>query len=112
MSASPLGRPDGCYPNERDELAADRSTLSDEHLDRMLGSNGLVRLLAMVEDGVFPATEVNRVIMRLFVPGYEQARRYFRKALNTGVVSQGLPEDYFLQSQLRDIVANISRFEQ
>jgi hypothetical protein len=111
MTASPLGRPNGCYPDEARELAVDSSTLCDEHLDRMVGWDGLVKLLALVEDGEFPASVVNRIIMRLFVPGYEQARRYFRKAIDTGVVDQGLRDDYFLQSQLRDIVANIPRLE-
>lgn len=110
-AASPLGTRNGCYPNQQQELARDRSTLSDYHLDRMLEWDGLVKLLALVEDGEFPASEVNRVVMRLFVPGYEQARRYFRKAIDTGVVDQGLPEDYFLQSQLQQIVANIPRLD-
>ena len=111
MTASPLGRPNGCYPNEDRERAVNGSTLSDYRLDLVLGWDGLVTLLALAVDGQFPATEVNRIIMRLFVPGYELARPYFRKAVATGLVDQGLPEDYFLQRQLRDIVANIPRLE-
>jgi hypothetical protein len=111
MASSPLGEPNGCYPDEKAECARDDSTLADQHLDRMLGWDGLVMLLALVEEEGFPATQVNRVVMRLFVPGYEQARRYFRKALETGLVGRELPDDYFLEWQLREIVANIPRLE-
>jgi hypothetical protein len=111
MKASPLRRPHGCYPDETRELASDGSTVSDEHLDWMLGWDGLVKLLALTEEGEFPANVVNRIIMRLFVPGYEQARRYFEKAIDIGVVDEGMPDDYFLQSQLQSIIANIPRLE-
>lgn len=109
--ASPRGGTNGCYPDEHHELKVDRSTLSDHHLESVLGPDGLVILLSLIEDGELPAREVNRVIMRLFVPGYERARRYFQKAVSTGVVDVNLPEDYFFQYQLRDIIANIPRLE-
>ena len=80
FSASPLGGANGCYPDERHELKADRSTLSDHPLEKVLGPDGLVILLSLIEDGKLPAREVNRVIMRLFVPGYERA---------TAVLSEG-----------------------
>ena len=112
MTASPLGAPNGCYPDQQQERASDGSMLADDHLDRMLGWDGLVILLAMIEDGTFSANEVNRIIMRLFVPGYEEARPYFQKALDTGIVQQGLPDNYFMQTDLQDIVANISRLEE
>jgi hypothetical protein len=112
MIASPLGRPSGCYPNERQELATDGSTISDVPIDRMQGPDGLVRLLSMIEDGEIPSKQVTRMIMRLFVPGYEQAKPYFQKAIDTGVVECSLPDDYFIQSQLRKIVSNIPRLDE
>jgi hypothetical protein len=78
-------------------------------LQSFLGADGLVKLLWLIEDEVLPAPEVNKVIMRLFVPGYELARRYFHKAVSTGLVEHSMPADYFLQRQIRDIIANIPR---
>ncbi len=109
--ASPLGLPDGCGPNPSVEFARDGSGLSDVPLHWMLEPDGLVRLLAFVEESEFPANEVNRIIMRLFVPGYEKARPYFQKAIDAGIVDAQLPDDYFYQSQLGDIVANIPKLE-
>ena len=109
--ASPLGLPDGCGPDQSKEFARDGSALSDVPLHWMLEPDGLVRLLAFVEEGEFPANEVNRIIMRLLVPGYETARPYFQKAIDAGIVDVELPNDYFFQSQLGDIVANISKLE-
>ena len=109
--ASPLGLPNGCGPDVREEFARDGSGLSDVPLHWMLNSDGLVRLLAFVEEGEFPANDVNRIIMRLLVPGYEKARPYFQKAIDAGIVDLELPNDYFYQSQLGDIVANIPKLE-
>ena len=109
--ASPLGLPNGCGPDQSEEFARDGSGLSDVPLHWMLEPDGLVRLLAFVEEGEFPAKEVNRVIMRLFVPGYEKARPYFQKAIDAGIVDLEHPHDYFSQSQLGDIVANIPKLE-
>lgn len=112
MTASPLDGPNRCYPNERHELETDGSTISDVTIDRMQDPDGLVRLLSMIEDGEIPSKQVTRMIMRLFVPGYEQAKPYFQKAVATGVVECSLPDDYFTQSQLRGIVANIPRLDE
>lgn len=109
---SPLGGPSGCYPDQHHELRADGSILADWHLDSVIGPDGLVRLLSRIEDGEIPVREVNRVIMRLFVPGYERARRYFEKAIAVGVVEPTLPNDYFFQKQLEGIILNIPRLEE
>jgi signal transduction histidine kinase len=112
MTTSPLGAPNRCYPNDKHELDTDGSIISDMFMDRSQGPDGLVRLLSMIEDGLIPVNQVTRIIMRLFVPGYEQAKPYFQRAIDTGVVQRSLPDDYFLQSQLRDIVANIPRLDE
>jgi hypothetical protein len=109
--ASPLGLPDGCGPNPSVEFAKDGSALSDVPLHWMLEPDGLVRLLAFVDEGEFPANEVNQIIMRLFVPGYEKARPYFQKAIDAGIVDADRDNVYFYQSQLGDIVANIPKLE-
>lgn len=111
MTASPLQGNDGCYPNEKQELARDGSILADEHLHDIFCWNGLIRLLALSGDGTLPTDDVNRVIMRIFVPGYEQARPFFQDAINTGVIQQTGPDGYFYQSELQTIIANIHRMQ-
>ena len=63
----------------------------------------------MIEDAELPASDVIKVIMRLFAPGYEQARPFFDKATSTGLVSPGLPRGYFFQMDIKTIIANIDR---
>ena len=109
--ASPLGLPNGCCPDPSEEFSRDGSGHSDVPLHWMLEPDGLVRLLAFIEEGEFPAKEVSRIMMRLLIPGYETARPYFQKAIDAGIVDDELPKDYFFQSQLGDIVANIPKLE-
>jgi hypothetical protein len=112
IPSSPRGGRKGCYPDEDQEMARDGSTISDQDLTRLTGPDGLVRLLSLIDDRGFSGADVNVIVMRLYVPGYEQARPYFQRALHTGVVEAWAPEGYFYQSQLRDIVANIARLKQ
>jgi hypothetical protein len=109
LAASPLGGKHGCYANVDVEFQRDGSILADWHLTEALGPDGLVRLLTLIEDKQLAISQVNRVIMRLFVPSYEQTRQYFEQAVAEGVIDPGLPEGYFLQSQLSEIIKNIPR---
>lgn len=84
MTASPHKGAGGCYPDERAESRVDGSSLSDMHLKQALGHNGLIRLLQMHEEEGFSASEINQVILRLFVPGHEKARLYADRAITHG----------------------------
>lgn len=80
MTASPRGRPNGCYP-ERMEL--------DMHLHHYLGPSGIVDLLSMMDVGTYHdpnGRDVGKVrdirawveiFRRLHVPYYEQGRLFF-----------------------------------
>ncbi len=105
LLSSPRKENNGCYLNEPS------FELADYHLTEMLETDGLVRLLSLAGDDVLPFQDVNRMIMRLFVPGYEQARRFFTRALSDGVVKPSLPTDYFFQEGLRTIIANSQRWQ-
>lgn len=111
MSRSPLGGCNGCYPDQEMELRRDGSSICDTHLDQLTGLDGLVRLLAFIENNEFSSHDISRIIMRIFVPGYEQARPYFDMAIQTGIVEQGWAQDFFSQSDLGRIVANISKLQ-
>ena len=87
MAAGPLGGPDGCHPEGVHGPAGTGFSLAGHRLDGMIGPDGLVRLLALAVSGEVPAPKVHRVIMRLFVPNYEQARWYFEEALDAAIAS-------------------------
>ena len=108
-SRSPLAGRYGCYPDEKKERERNGSSVCMLHLHHMVGTDWLITLLSFVEDNNLSFRDASRIIMRICVPGYEQAIPYFGNALQTGVVEQSLPDDYFLQSDLRMIVANISK---
>lgn len=68
------------------------------HLDQIPWPDGLVQLLSMLDDEEFSPQELNPIIMRLFVPNYEQARPYFERALRAGIVGEELAHGYLFQS--------------
>jgi hypothetical protein len=71
----------------------------------------MMHLLMLIESQKIPATEVNRIIMRFFVPNYEEARRYFEVAYERGIIDQYPGDDYFTQDELSRIVENIPILE-
>lgn len=107
MSRSPRGDGLKCYPDERAERACDGSGLNDDHLSNFVTHDGLCSMLELMqdEDPQAPRT-VRQTLMRLVVPGYEQARPYFQKAIAGGLVTAGILDSYPTQSQLRFILAN------
>jgi hypothetical protein len=97
---SPLSGRYRCYHDEVVERAKDKSILADLMLSRLIGPDGLVTLLALLQDSILTPQELNPIIMRLHVPGYEQARFYFGIAANTGLVESNMPGGYFLTEEL------------
>jgi hypothetical protein len=63
----------------------------------------------MLDDREFSPQELNPIIMRLFVPNYEQARPYFERARREGIVGEELAPGYFSQSDLLKIIKEIPR---
>lgn len=77
------------------------------HLDQLVGQyafDGLVRLLQFTEENQFPPQTINIIIMRLFVPGYEDARRFLRRAADDEVIDRGNPDGYLTQSEIAAIL--------
>src|SRR5439155_26938824 len=104
VGRQPRGGPCRCYPNDVVEFRADGSAVSDADLTEAVTADGLVRLLSLAEAREPPVSDVNRLVLRPFVPGYEAARRHVDEALAQGVVEPFLPRGYLYQSPLREII--------
>lgn len=106
-AASPhADRHNACYHNEAHWFALDRSTVSDLHLSRFVGADGLMILLGFLSDKKFvEPEEVLEMIKRIHIPGYEQARRSFNSAIADGAFEPNTAPGYYMQ---RDIEATLA----
>lgn len=103
--ASPRNPAGSCQYDSDVEWNSDQSSLvNDLSLEFFLGSDGLMRLLAMLSDGTPPADEVIEMIKRLYIPGYEHAHRHFEHAIAEGVIEPDTKFGFFPQ---RDIQATL-----
>jgi hypothetical protein len=75
----------------------------DFDLRTVSGPDALVRLLSLMAEGHFTWKLINPIIMRLFVPGYEQARHYQKDAIADGVIVEDA-EDCLYESDIAGIV--------
>ena len=82
LTKSPVQGAHGCYANKQGEYLKDGSILADVHVHEILTPDGLERLLSLIKEGELPAPEVNRIIMRLFVPNYERLHRRADRAIS------------------------------
>jgi hypothetical protein len=105
VSASPRKHHGGCQYDQDQEFKARHATLMDGALENFLGPDGLVDLLSMLEGGELPRAEVVEMIQRLHVPGYEEARPFFERALAEGEIETNLPPGFFSQSMIRGVIA-------
>lgn len=76
--------------------------ISDRPLESFLGTDGLVRLLALTDR--LPVAEVREMIQRLHVPGFERARLLAADARAAGIVDPKLPEGFYLRSEIKAIL--------
>lgn len=106
------GRGRDCYhhtkhPNRR-----------DLHLEDFIGPDGLVLLLSFLDVGdvldpdfehppkVGDMRNFIETFRRLQLPGYEEARRYFREASNSGDFDGANELTPYLQDKMRNIIAD------
>ncbi len=76
--------------------------LSDLELSRLMGPDGLMRLLFYIEEGEIPAGEVVELLKRLHVPGYEQARPYLEEGIAAGEVRPSNLPGVYDQEQIEE----------
>jgi hypothetical protein len=99
---------DRCMFNGRAEFAKDGGTVADNSLTGFLGTDGLMRLLVFISESELPTPDVLEMIKRLHIPGYEQARKHFKEAINAGVFEPNMPERFYGQSDINATIKFIS----
>lgn len=94
-----------CQYHQQHEFQNGQWLVNDLGLDHFLGENGLMDLLAMLSEKQLPADEVIEMIKRLFIPGYEEARHHFERALEEGVFDPNRKPGFYSQSDIRAVLA-------
>lgn len=99
----------GCYfeISKAHELSNGRQ--QDDYLASFLGPDGLMQLLALLYDGRLPVNEVLEIIKRLHIPGYEEARPYFIRALEEELIEPFLSNGFYRQSEIDTVLRNRDR---
>ena len=105
-SASPLKnlKRNGCAFDTLRGIIMPESEIGNHPLTKYLGPDGLMFLLSLMDEGEFPVAEVQKMIKRLHIPGYESARDYFRMAISEGVIKPGTPEGYYDQNDINAVL--------
>lgn len=105
VPASPRkdSREHGCQFNDQLEFKNDEGTEGCS-LDTYCGADGLMLLLSLLVDEPFSRRDIAEMVMRIHIPGYEQARHYFSGAIAEGVIEPNLPEGFCSQEDIRAVL--------
>lgn len=80
----------------------DDYTISDMPIQKFLGHDGLMDLLAMLSDNLFSNNkEILEIIKRLHINGYEQARFFFDEAISNNVFEPNSTPYFFSQNNIK-----------
>ena len=88
-----------CKYDHRAVFAETEHIIQDLPLEYFVGADGLMQLLRLSRDGL-PQTEVEEMIKRLHIPGYERARHYFKEAIAAGAFEPNTQLGYHHQYQI------------
>jgi hypothetical protein len=96
--------PHGCRYEQRDEFRKNRKIVEGLPLERFVGLDGLVLILSLIAEHELPTEELLELTRRVQIPGYEQARGLFERALSEGVVMPAIAPGYYLQCEVQDVL--------
>jgi hypothetical protein len=96
--------PHGCRYEPRDEFRKNRNIVEGLPLERFVGPDGLVLILSLIAEHELPTEELLELTRRVQIPGYEQARELFERALSEGVVMPAIAPGYYLQCEVQDVL--------
>jgi hypothetical protein len=99
-----------CRYDERMEFQKDQSLVEGLPLERFVGADGLMLLLSLIAQNEMPSSQVLELAKRVQIPGYEQARDLFHKAIDDGMIAPSIGEGFYMQSEIRQLLGwTISR---
>jgi hypothetical protein len=94
----------GCEYDRNEEYRKDGSLIEGLSLATLSGVDGLMLMLAMLVRGEHPAEQIIEVIKRLYVPGYEQTRNFFPRAISENIIVPAIGPGYYLQSEIQNVL--------
>jgi hypothetical protein len=99
-----------CRYDDRIEFQRDQSIVEGLPLERFVGADGLMLLLSLIAQNEMPTSQVLELAKRVQIPGYEQARDFFHKAIDDGMIAPSIGEGFYMQSEIRQLLGwTISR---
>jgi hypothetical protein len=105
---SPQARNQKCNPDQPEDGSLSWG-VSDIHIEtEPEAADSFVRLLRLTAETDCNVSEIHSVIMRLFVPGYEQARLHFTEFFEGTDYDQTIPPGYFQQRLLQHVLAEVT----
>jgi hypothetical protein len=60
--------------------------------------------LSLIAEGEMPIVEVLELVKRVHIPGYEQTRELFSRAIHGGNLAPLISEGFYLQSEIRELL--------
>lgn len=99
----------GCEYNPREEFRKNQSLVEGVSFSAFSGPDGLVLMLSMLAQRQYPAEQLIELVKRVHVPGYEEARDLFPRAIGEQVIVPAIGPGYYLQSEIRDVLQWVAR---
>jgi len=96
--------PCGCQYNPRDEFRRNGGIVEGLPLDRFAGPDGLMLVLSMIAEPVFPVEELIELAKRVLIPGYEAASELIHDAISEAVIAPATGGGFYLQSEICDVL--------
>lgn len=90
----------GCRYDFRQEFRNGKSIVEGLPLERFVGPDGLMLLLSFLATGEMPKDDLLELAKRVQIPGYEQTRELFKKAIEERIVAPAIRDRYYLQSEI------------
>ncbi|WP_316411390.1 hypothetical protein [Mesoterricola sediminis] len=76
----------------------------DLHLSGVVGPDGIMDLLEMMNTRHADPERVSELLKRLFVPGYEQARHHISAAIQEGELEPNRAHGYYSSEQIKAVL--------
>lgn len=94
VSTSPYRDLGGCQYDQEEVYKIGEGTVKDYPLSYLHGPDGLSTLLRLFFLNALPREEIAEMILRIRMPGYDMARKYFAQAVRDGFLAPRQPALY------------------
>ena len=96
--------PYGCEYDPREEFRKNGSLVEGLSLGAFAGADGLVLMLSKLALPEYPTEQLIELVKRIHIPGYEEARDLFQRAISEQVLVPAIGPGYYLQSEILGVL--------